>query len=399
MSQITVSQITVSQITDHGSLDNRRPVWHQVIASVIASSSRASVIVLAIALAAGCSQKPETSANSQAGVQSSTGQAAEPVAERDAEPGFDPAPSKLVIMTWNVEWMFDHDKSDNRTDLSREQSAPSIEYWQWKVNAVADAIAKCDATIVALQEIEGGQTLSDIAKALRERHQSYYRSAFIQGSDTFTEQDVGILQRTGLMHYRRHEQSKAMFDSELYYNVSKHIVGEFHWQDVASPLTVMNVHYRATADAEAERTRQGRLSRVWLEPQLDAKEDVIILGDLNSEHVTGELAGEMLYLVKGGPSSGGPVMVDLLERAPAEARRTHLILDKQFDRILVSPSLMEDAPHAPDWVFSEIAVRPELAIIGGGNDGEAHWANRLTMPTTELDVSDHAPIIATFELR
>ncbi len=313
-------------------------------------------------------------------------------------PDADSAPEQLVVMTWNVEWMFDHDKSNNKSDLSKQQSSPSAEYWQWKVAKVADAIAKCDATIIALQEIEGSETLNDIAKELREKHKLTYRVAFIQGSDNFTEQDVGILQRTGLMHYRRHEQSKTMFDSQMYYNVSKHIVASFQWKDVQSPLTMINVHLRATAESEKERTRQGRLTRYWMEPHLAAQEDVIVLGDLNSEHLVGEMAGEMQYLLKGENAQAQP-LVDLLEKAPADARRTHLILDRQFDRILVSNSMMQDDPKSKDWVFDSIAVRSELSINGSKNDGEAHWTDRLTMSTSELDVSDHAPVVAKFLLK
>ncbi len=243
-----------------------------------------------------------------------------PAVSADAE--LDPAPARLVVMTWNVEWMFDHNTSDNQSDLARQQSAPSVEYWKWKVAAVAKAIASCDATIVALQEIEGNQTLNDIAKELRDKHGQNFRTAFIQGSDTFTEQDVGILQRSGLMNYRRHEQSKAMFDSKQYYNLSKHLVAEFRWADVSSPLTIINMHLRATAESETERTKQGRLARRWLERQLDAGEDVIFLGDINSEHPVGDIAGEMKYLIAGGDSPNPPQCIDLLSRAPEQARTT-----------------------------------------------------------------------------
>ena len=45
-------------------------------------------------------------------------------AQAYAQP-YDPAPSELHVMTWNVEWMFDDELGDNKSDLSREQSAPS----------------------------------------------------------------------------------------------------------------------------------------------------------------------------------------------------------------------------------------------------------------------------------
>lgn len=312
----------------------------------------------------------------------------------------DPAPATLKVMTWNVEWMYDDNKSDNRSDLAREQSAPSKEYWQWKVSAVAEAIAKSGAWIVALQEIEGDQTLAAIIGELREKHQLSYRYAFIQGMDSFTEQDVGLLYRDGLTEFRRHEQSRTMYDSQQYYNLSKHLVAVFRWSNVASPLTLMTTHFRATEEAEALRVRQARLARFWLQPALEQSSDVLLVGDLNAEPPAGQLRAEMQMLVDGPePVTNSIKLFDLLEKEVAEKRRTHLILDKQYDRLLASPSLMSDESGQLDWVFESIAVRGDLVIRGAGPDGETHWQNRLSMPLNELDTSDHFPVIATFQLK
>lgn len=314
----------------------------------------------------------------------------------------DVAPEKLVVVTWNVEWMYDDDLSDNRSELSKEQSAPSKDYWQKKLDNVAASLAATGADIIALQEIEGDQTLIAIAAELRQRHKLNYRHAFIPGSDRFTEQDVGLLFRSGLTQYRRHEQTREMFDSNNYYNISKHLVGEFNWKSIASPLTVMTVHLRATAEAEDFRVRQARLARYWLTPQLNRGEDVILLGDLNTEHAVDENQGDMLELA-GTPETGNakdasaPPMVDLLKFLPADQRTTHLILPRAFDRMLVSQSLIEDGPNK-DWVFKQIEVRSEL-VIRGKQDGQEHWDNRLTLPIDELDTSDHFPLVATFELK
>ncbi|MDX1928378.1 MAG: endonuclease/exonuclease/phosphatase family protein [Pirellulaceae bacterium] len=314
----------------------------------------------------------------------------------------DDAPEKLVVVTWNVEWMYDDDLSDNRSDLSKEQSAPSKAYWQTKLDSVSAALAATGADIIALQEIEGDQTLIAIAAELRQKHKLNYRHAFIPGSDRFTEQDVGLLFRSGLTQYRRHEQTREMFDSNNYYNISKHLVGEFNWKSIASPLTVMTVHLRATAEAEDFRIRQARLARHWLTPQLNRGEDVILLGDLNTEHPVDDNQGDMLELA-GTPESGNtkaaspPPMVDLLKFLPTDQRTTHLILPRAFDRMLVSQSLIEDGPDK-DWVFKQIEVRREL-VIRGKQDGQEHWDNRLTLPVDELDTSDHFPLVATFELK
>ena len=306
----------------------------------------------------------------------------------------DVPPDQLVVATWNVEWMYDDDKSDNRSELSREQSAPSKAFWQQKLSNVAKAIATIKPDIIALQEIEGDQTLIAIAAELRQKHNLNLRHAFINGSDRATEQDVGILFRNGLTQYRRHEQNREMFDSKNYYNLSKHLVGEFSWKSIASPLTLMTVHMRATVEAEELRTKQARLARYWLQPQIARGEDVILLGDLNSEHAVGDNSGDMAELVG---SASLPAMVDLLQFAPASQRTTHMILPRAFDRIIVSQSMIEDGPGR-DWVFKQIEVRADL-VIRGKRDGEEHWDSRLTMPIEELDLSDHAPVVATFELK
>ncbi len=307
---------------------------------------------------------------------------------------FDPAPKSLTVMTWNVEWMYDDYTGDNRSKLANEQSAPNAETWKRKLAAVAEVIANSKADVIALQEIEGDQTLRAIIERLKAEHQTSFRYAFIQGTDSFTEQDVGLLVRGGLVSYRRHEQSKAMFDSGQYYNLSKHLAAELRWEDVASPLTIMNVHLRATEEAEDLRVRQAKLARHWLEPALDRGEDVILLGDFNSEATPGVLEGD-IAAVSGGTSR--PHMIDLLTRLDNPLASTHLILDRQFDRMMVSVSLMEDGPGL-DWCFESIQILTE-EIIRGQRDGEEHWAERLNSSHPDLDVSDHFPVVATFKLK
>lgn len=216
----------------------------------------------------------------------------------------------------------------------------SKEYWQAKVTAVAATIAVTQATIVVLQEIEGDQTLATIAAELRQQHNLNFRYAFIQGTDRHTEQDVGILFTSGLMHYRRHEQTREMFERNNFYNLSKHLVAEFRC-DVASPLTMMTVHQRATEESEDYRIRQARLAMHWLEPQLSQQQDVILLGDFNSKHPVGDASGDMQVLVG---DNAPHALVDLLQFSQPGVRRQHSIVERSYDRILVSPSLVEDGP-------------------------------------------------------
>lgn len=316
-----------------------------------------------------------------------------PFTHAGAQP-FDAPPRELRIMTWNVEWMFDAYHGDNRSKLSREQSAPTEEFWEAKLAAVTELLARYQPDIIALQEIEGAQTLRQIGERLRQQHQLIYQYAFIEGSDSFTEQDVGCLSRSGLCSFKRHVQSQTMYDSHQYYNLSKHLACEFRWAGLDNPLVVLTVHLRATPEAEDLRVRQARLARHWLQPDLAAGRDVILLGDLNTEQTVLSPAAEIAEIVG---TDASPQMVDLLGHASNPNQSTHLVLEKQFDRVFVSPSLMQDGP-GEDWSFEKIEVLPD-GIVRGQPDGEQHWHNRLTIAIDELDISDHYPVMATFILK
>lgn len=313
---------------------------------------------------------------------------------------FDPAPQLLRVMSWNVEWMFDSDLQDNRSTTAREQSAPSPEYWNNKLSGVARVIAEAQPDILALQEIEGRQTLGDLVRELKDVHRLSYRYAFIEGNDSFTEQDVGLLYRSGLVAYGRREQSQAMFNSQEFYNLSKHLVAEFRWEGLASPLVLLNVHLRATPEAEELRVRQTQLIRQWLTPSLLAGQDVIVLGDFNAEGQatqanSGPASPEMAVLLRAGePHAMHDLLAQLATNPPPT---THLILDKQFDRIVASHSLMVDEPGA-DWSLQSVDVWRQ-GVIRGAADGAGHWDKRLSLPPGEFDLSDHFPVLAVFVLK
>jgi hypothetical protein len=124
---------------------------------------------------------------------------------------------------------------------------------------------------------------------------------------------------------------------------------------------------------------------------------VLILGDLNVEESVGEVKadGDGMHLLLGrGTSATNDDLVDLLERAPAEKRRTHLILDKQFDRILASATMLEGTGG---YKFRGIEVMSQWNIRGEGADAD-HWDTRYTKDYAERDLSDHHPVMVTFEL-
>lgn len=313
----------------------------------------------------------------------------------------DKPPQPLTVATWNLEWFFDEDLSNNRSDVAKQQSSPSREEWEWKLNIAAASIAKMQPTILALQEIEDRSVLQSLTKVLKERHNLSYRVAFIDGFDGGTEQDVGILFQSGLVEFSRREQTNEMFRSNEFYNLSKHLFARFEWQvgDRTEALTLLVLHLRATADAADLRKRQCKLAHAWVGARVAAGENVMVLGDLNVEERVGQIQpdGDGMHIILGKHTPDEKDdLIDLLEYAPSDKRQTHLILEKEFDRIVASPSMLKKEGNG--ILFKSITVRSDLNIRGEQADMD-HWDTRYTKDRAERDISDHHPVVATFEIQ
>jgi endonuclease/exonuclease/phosphatase family metal-dependent hydrolase len=314
----------------------------------------------------------------------------------------DTAPEKLTVATWNLEWFFDDFTGNNRSDVAKEQSAPSKEEWQWKLNVTAAAIAKFEPTILAVQEVEDRSVIQALTKAIKENHNLQYRVAYIDGYDSGTEQDVAIIYRSGLVEYSRREQTQEMFDSKDYYNLSKHLFARFEWQanGKTESLVALVLHLRATADAADLRRKQAKLAHAWMKVGIEAGENRMIIGDLNVEELAGETKADgdgMFDLLGRATLKTDDDLFDLLETIPADKRRTHLILDKQFDRILVSKPMLAET-LGPGIKFRSIEVLSQVNVRGAEADMD-HWDTRYTKDRDQRDISDHHPVMATFEFR
>lgn len=315
------------------------------------------------------------------------------------------ADGDLVVMTWNLEWFYDEHRGDNFSDLAREQSAPSRGAWNWRRDAVADSIAKAKPDILAVQEIENQRLLFYLARAIERRHQIKYSVAFAEGSDYFTEQDVGFLYRPNidLLRLSRYQQTRSMRETNRFSNVAKHVEAVFEVPigDSVEQVTVMTMHLRARAQAIAVRTRQARLVHAWLADRIAAGENVIALGDANSESTAypAEDGSDMAALSGFDTPSTDDDLIDLGRELPIDQRQTHLLGGKHYDRILVSQALLEDDPNRADLVFEVIERPRELAVQGDVDSPEEHWDRYWDLAEDERDLSDHWPLVARFSVK
>ncbi len=309
----------------------------------------------------------------------------------------DDPPATIRVATWNVEWFFDDFKPDNRSDLAKEQSAPSRDEYDWKKNQLARVIAALEPDIIALQEVEDRDILFELTKELESVHQLKYRYAFIDGFDFSTEQDVGMLYRSGLAEYSRREQTAEQATSGQHYSLGKHLFARFQWGrgDDSQELLVCTSHFRAAPDQEALRIRQARLLHEWVGPLAEKGDNVILLGDFNSEHDADTTVPVTdIGTLQGLGSASTADDFTLLNRGlPAELRVTHLG-GKQYDLILASPALTVDDPVKKDLVFNRIISRPDLVIVGERDTD--HFNRYYQIPREQRDISDHYPVMAEF---
>ena len=309
----------------------------------------------------------------------------------------DKLPNKISIATWNVEWFYDSYLGDNSSDLSKEQSAPSQAEWDWKLDSVARVIAEMKPTILALQEIENRQVIRKLTKKLSDQHGLRYRIAYIEGWDNFTEQDVAVIYQAGLVEYSRREQTSDMFKSKNFYNLNKHLFATFEWGDgeEKESLTLLTVHLRAMPEKHDLRQKQCRLMRQWIQEKIVRGENVIVLGDLNTEEIAEAAAqgSDISILGSWDNESQTDDLVDLHKFLPGKFRDTH-IGGKQFDRILVSRPMMENAKRKKDLMFSQVASFKELVTVKGKDDD--HFNKFYDIPRDRRDISDHYPVMAEF---
>lgn len=312
------------------------------------------------------------------------------------------AEDAVKVMTWNLEWFYDDDSGDNHSKLAKEQSAPTRDDWDWKRDGIARSIATVSPTIAAFQEVENRRVMWYLSRAIDRDHNQKYQELAVESRDFFTEQDVAYLVRqpAEVTSQTVFNLSGAERKNDLYSDVSKHLMGTFEIRhgDAVEQIAIINLHLRARAEAVKLRVRQARSVHLWIADLIKAGKNVIVLGDMNTEQRDETAAPDSDMGILAGRHTPTPDddLTDLLVRLPRSQRQTHLLEDRQFDRILCSRSLMTDAPGKRDLVFQSVAVHRDLAIHAEPDTPQGHWDDYWAVAPNQRDLSDHYPVVATF---
>jgi endonuclease/exonuclease/phosphatase family metal-dependent hydrolase len=265
------------------------------------------------------------------------------------------------IVAWNPEFLWD--------GLEPEDGSSEVEF-AWKGNPeiaarriaeVAEILGGLDPDIAVLSEIEGGHILDRLAAApgLSGRELT---PVFVQGTDSFTGQDVGMLAwMRPVLAYRSDE--RAALDSQnptSTQGVSKNLVARLPFAD-GRCLSVIAIHLlarpedvsRAPArEAQAEVVRQAALN------ERRAGCGVVVAGDFNDyDPDVATPAGHtavtrVLEIVKSmDPADKGDDLVNPAVRLPPAERYSnrwdrdgdgHVNMPRDgslIDHVLVSPPL------------------------------------------------------------
>ncbi|QDU26996.1 Endonuclease/Exonuclease/phosphatase family protein [Anatilimnocola aggregata] len=313
----------------------------------------------------------------------------------------DPIPEQVVVCSWNTEWLFDNYSGDNPSDLGKKMTAPTRPDWDWKLAGVEKVVREIKPTILALQEIENKRVLFYLTQRFKNEPELKFRTAFVEGEDFFTEQDVGLLALSGLTNFGRWDMSKEQFEDKRHMSVAKHMFATFAWGtgDDRETLTVVNMHLRARGEVAHLRVRQANLIRAWVNDLIKKGENVILLGDMNSDEFAAETTPEGdIGTMRGlNTPEQDDDLFDTLVDLKDKQRHTHLN-GQQYDRILLSKGLTEDDPKRKDLCFKSVAIRHDLVIRGKEQDKD-HMDIFWTIPEAERDVSDHYPLVVTLDYK
>ncbi|MEM7153104.1 MAG: hypothetical protein AAF799_09685 [Myxococcota bacterium] len=196
--------------------------------------------------------------------------AEEPAAE-PAAPAAKVPEGSFAVGTFNLEWAFDAIE-DKRPKKAQPNVPKTDEEWEWKRDRIVEVLVAERLDVVVLTELGGERELSDIVTEITVKDGYDYSYAWVESSDKFTGQDVGIISRYPIENERRYEDT----------SVTKHVAA-----DIELPgeqwVTVIAVQFKeGKFKGSVDRRRSEAKSIKRFVKKEQRKNPVIIAGTLGS---------------------------------------------------------------------------------------------------------------------
>ena len=182
------------------------------------------------------------------------------------------------VATFNGEFLFDGDGDEGQATFPWKGSPEAARAHR---DAVAEVVRTLDADLVLIPETENLATLERMVE--ESLSDLGYEAVLVDGRDSFTGQDVGLLSRLPVEEAGRTDERVRVGVTDQLYGVSKNLWARVTFPD-GTPVTVVGVHFLARPDALDRRDRrnaQAEVIRQLVAQEVAAGRQVIALGDFN----------------------------------------------------------------------------------------------------------------------
>lgn len=287
----------------------------------------------------------------------------------------------IRIANFNGEFLFDGMDDEGEatfpwkgdTTLAREHRA--------RIGAV---VRMLDADLVIMPESENLRALQMMVDEVLPDFG--YTPHLVDGRDTFTGQDVGLLSRIPVDTTGRTDELLPVGVSDQTYGVSKNL-----WARMTlggTPVTVIGVHFLAQPDNVERKDRrdtQAEVIRRLVEREIALGREVIVMGDFNDfDDQVADIRGsvpitDVLKTIKSAGPGAADDLVNVLGDIPQSQRFT-AVYDRNADGVLVTDDL-----SAIDHILLSPALYRRVREV------------RFVHAHDPISVSDHFPIVVTLE--
>jgi len=285
----------------------------------------------------------------------------------------------IRIATFNGEFLFDGEGEEGGANFPWKSNPEAARAHR---DAVAGVIRQLDADIVVIAETETKGVLEMmIAESLSGLG---YTAYLVEGRDTFTRQNVGLLSRLPIEAVGRTNELLPVGLTDQLYGVSKNIWA--HLTIAGVPTTLIGVHFLARPDDIGRKPRrevQAEVIRRLVEQEVQAGRAVIAIGDFNDfDDATLDIRGsrpitDVLERIKRAGPEAEDDLANVLGDVPQRERFTSFYDRNNNDRI--DPGEFSAIDH--------ILLSPELYR----RLREVHFVHSHD----PRRVSDHFPVVVT----
>ncbi|MEM1054421.1 MAG: endonuclease/exonuclease/phosphatase family protein [Bacteroidota bacterium] len=258
------------------------------------------------------------------------------------------------IAAFNAEFLFDGEGNEGDEVISFPWKGDPAKARAHR-DDIARSIRRVDADVVLLTEAENlGVLEMMIEESLGDMG---YRAFLVDGQDSFTGQDVGLLSRIPVENVGRTNERIPVGVGDRTYGVSKNMWARMTIRGV--PVTIVGLHFLARpldAERAPRREAQAEVIRRLVEAEMRQGREVVVLGDFNDfEPDALDRAGsrpvtDVLATIKRAGPGPEDDLLNVLGEVP-QAERFTALYDRNrndvieegelsaIDHILLSPGL------------------------------------------------------------